>query len=229
MASKTLYDILEVSSSASIDSIRASYERLSVIFSESSPNPEEKLRANAVTQAFLTLGDPVKRAQYDKSLTLRSQPIVQNVEVIEPFWTMPKLIVLAVIVIFGGAYYYKYKKTEARLEAEKVIAAAKAKEAEEKAKAEAEQARFELAKQREEAMQEERLRRERDMAIRQFNSEQRTNQAQNNRTQQQERMTQTQRQREEAQAAADARRRLAQDKAELCRLERERYGRAISC
>jgi curved DNA-binding protein CbpA len=233
MASKTLYDILELSLSASPESIRAAYERLSAKFPESSANPDAKLQASAITEAFLTLGNPAKRAQYDKTLAARSQPVIYSVEAVEPFWTLPKLfILLAVIVIFGGASY-KYNKEQARLDAERAIAVAKAKEAEETAKAEAAKEQFELAKQREQALQEERQRRERDTMLRQFDAQQRTNRVENvvsdRGKEQRERMAQQQQQREEAQAAAATRQRLAQEKAELCRLERERYGRAISC
>ncbi len=233
MASRTLYDILEVSSSASTESIRAAYERMSAKFAETSTNPDAKLLGNAITEAFLTLGNPAKRAQYDKTLALRSQPVIYSVEAVEPFWTLPKFIILlAVIMIFGGAYY-KYNKAEARLQAERAIAVAKAKEAEETAKAEAAQQQSELAMERERALQEERQRREREAAIRRFDSEQRFNRVENvvtNRGKElEERRLQQQQQREEALAAAATRQRLAHEKAELCRIERERYGRAISC
>jgi colicin import membrane protein len=236
MASKTLYDILEVSLSASMESIRAAYERLSAKFSESSANPDVKLQAHAITEAFLTLGNPAKRAQYDKAMAVRSQSVIYSVEVVEPFWTLPKFIILlAVIVVFGGVYY-KYNKdtkAEARLQAERVIAAAKAKEAEETAKAEEAQEQFELAKQRDQTLQQERQRREQDAASRRFDFEQRANRIENvvslRSKEQDERRAQQQQQREDAQSAAAVRLRLAQEKAELCRKERERYGRAISC
>jgi colicin import membrane protein len=233
MASKTLYDILELSLSASSESIRAAYERLSAKFSENSANPDVKLRATAITEAFLTLSNPAKRAQYDKTLAARSQPVIYSVEAVEPFWTLPKFIILlTAIVIFGGAFY-KYNKEQVRLEAEKAIAVAKAKEAEETTKAEAARQQFELAKQREQALQEERQRREREVMLRQFDFQQRTNRVENtisDRSKElRERMAQQQQQREEAQAAAATRQRLAQEKAELCRKERERYGHAISC
>jgi curved DNA-binding protein CbpA len=237
MASKTLYDILEVSLNASPDSIRAAYERLSAKFPENSAIPAVQLQGKAITEAYLTLSNPVRRTQYDKRLAVRSQPVLQNVESIEPFWTVPKLIALAFIVIVVGGYYYKYSKEEARLAAEKAIAIAKAKEAEEKAKAEAEQQQFELAKQREEALQDAQQRRDRETALRQANIGQRMNQIQNDFSARskalQDRMAQQQQQqqqqREEAQAAAAARQQLARDKAELCRKERENYGHAISC
>ena len=231
--SKTLYDILEVSLSASPESIRAAYERLSAKFSESSANPAVKLQATAITEAFLTLNNPAKRAQYDKTLLVRTQPPAYSVEMVDPFWTLPKLIVLLAIVLAFGGMYYKHNKDQAKLEAEKAIAVAKAKEAEEKAKAEAAQQQFELAAQREQALQEERQRRERDAAFRQLDVQQRGNRIESvmsdRSKEQRERVALQQRQREEAAAAAAARQRIAQEKAELCRLERERYGRAISC
>jgi len=125
------------------------------------------------------------------------------------------------------------RANEARLEAEKVIATAKAKEAEVKAKAEAEQAQLELDKQRELALQEERQRREHDVALRQLSFERQRNEVMNStvttRQAMQDRIAQDRQRREEAHEAAAVRQRLAAEKAELCRKERERYGRTISC
>lgn len=78
MAGKTLYDILELSLSASPESVRSAYERLSAKFAADSLNPDAKLRADATTEAFLTLSNPAKRAQYDKTLATRSQPVIYN-------------------------------------------------------------------------------------------------------------------------------------------------------
>jgi curved DNA-binding protein CbpA len=230
---KTLYDILEVSKNASPESIRAAYERLSEKFSDSSAIPDAKLQATAVTEAFLTLSAPAKRAVYDQTLTARAQPVTYKLEAVEPFWTLPKFLLLLALVAASGGAYYKHNREQARLETERVIAIAKAKEAEAKAKMEAEQQQFELQKQREQALQEERQRRERDAAFQRFDFQQRGNRIENvmsdRSKEQRERMAMQQRQREEAAAAAAVRQRLAQEKAELCRLERERYGRAISC
>src|SRR5262245_38708631 len=172
MADKTLYDILEVSSGASPESIRAAYERLAAkhdpALPENSANPNARILHEAIKEAFLTLSNPDKRVKYDRSLTAATTGRMYNVEVVEPFWTVSKLIVLAVMVVFGGGYYYKHMKESARLEAEKTVAAAKAREAEEKAKAEAEQrqqAQIELQRQREAQMQDDRLRRERDASL----------------------------------------------------------------
>lgn len=237
MAAKSLYEILELSATASPDAIQAAHERLSKKLDPESPEnagkPDVKVQFDAVKEAFLTLSNPEKRAKYDKALALRSQPALRNVEVIEPFWTMPKMIVLAIIVVFGGGYYYKHKQTEARLAAEKAIAVAKAKEAEEKARAEAELAKIEFQRREQERIAEDRARRESEVALRRFSAEQqvqsRVELTSANRERQEQQRAQSQRQREEQQAAAAAQTRLARDKAELCRIERERYGRAISC
>jgi curved DNA-binding protein CbpA len=237
MAAKTLYELLEVSSNASPDAIRAAYERLIPKLDPDRPEnvskPDARIHHDTVKEAFLTLSNPAKRAQYDKTLAARSQPAIYNVEVIEPFWTLPKLIVVALIVVVGGGYYYSDKQTQAKLETEKAIATAKAKEAEENAKAEAAQARIDAQLARDQALMDARQRREHDAALRGFQQEQSMNQrteqgrAQRERAEQQR--AEAQQRREESQAVAAARQQAARDKAELCRIERERYGRAISC
>jgi colicin import membrane protein len=233
MAGKTLYDVLEVSSSASAETIRASYERLSAQLDPRKPenagNSNVKFVHDSVKEAFLTLGNPTLRAQYDKKLAMRAQPQVQYVEEAEPFWTIPKLATLVIIVIIAGGFYWKHQREVARLEAEQAIAAAKAKEAEEKAKAEAEQARLEVAKQLVNAAQDELQRRDREQALRQYSVDQRANASATQAQAYQARSAELQRQREEQQAASAARAQAAKDKAELCRMERARYGKAISC
>jgi curved DNA-binding protein CbpA len=237
MAARTLYELLEVSSNASPDAIRAAYERLIPKLDPDRPEnvskPDARIQHDAVKDAFLTLSNPAKRAQYDKTLAARSQPAFQHVEVIEPFWTLPKLIVVALVVVVGGGYYYSAKKTEAKLAAEKAIATAKAKEAEEKAKAEAAQARLEAQAAQQQRAMDERQRREHEAALRQFRTEQsanlRTEVAREQRERSERLRAESQQKRDESQATAAARQQAAREKAELCRMERERYGRAISC
>ena len=121
-----------------------------------------------------------------------------------------------------------------------MIAAAKAKEAEEKAKAEAEADRMALERAREQKAQERQQYNEQQRAVGQYRRDATTDavvsrslssydraQARGETTAQ--RAEEARRQREENQAAAAARQSLARDKAELCRMERERYGRSISC
>lgn len=239
MVDKTLYDILEVSPGAPSEVVLAAYERLSQKYDPQNPansgNPDIKILRLAVEDAYLTINNPGKRAQYDKKLEARARAMYQPVVVVESFWTTPKLIVIALIALAGGGYYYSQKKAEAKLAAEIAIAEARAQEAREaaeKARSTTEEARLILRQQQQERMAEDRARRERDQALRQFSNEQRAySSAANSPTmrERQEQQREFQRQREEQQAAVAARNVADKEKAELCRLERERYGRAISC
>lgn len=168
---KTLYYILEVSSTASPDAIRAAYERLSALYDPYSPENRGKadvrMRHDAVKEAFLTLCNPEKRARYDQTLAPRPSAALGTIEVVEPFWTLPKVIVLGIVLLVGGGLYYQHKQAEARLAAERAIAEAKVREAQAKAEAEAQaamQARIAeqqaRAKERERQNQEARTRHE---------------------------------------------------------------------
>lgn len=237
MADKTLYDILEVGSGASPEIIRAAYDQLSAKFDtksfEDGANPDLKIQHDAVKEAFLTLGNPVKRAQYDKKLGARYRAEIQYVEIVNPFWTVPKLMVVTLIVVIGGGYYYSYNQTKVKLAAEKAIAEVKAQEAVEKARAEAKQTQLEIQRQQQERFAEERARRESAQALQRFSMEQQANSRSTEnyaiRERQDRERANIQRQREEQQAAAAARAQIAREKAELCRMERDRYGRSISC
>lgn len=247
MAERTFYDILEVSHTASSEIIFAAYERLLAKFDPASPanadNAGARMQHDAVRQAYFTLGDAQRRAQYDRKLQLRSFTPV-SAPALEPFWTLPKMLIAGLIVLALGGFYFKHQRDQARVEAEKAIAVAQAKEAEEKARAQAEAER--LAYQREqnaerrERMEAARLRRERDADVRQFQRDARmaehASRFNNAYDRSMERSDEARRRaeenrvkREEMQAAAAARQQLARDKAELCRMERERYGRALSC
>ncbi len=190
MADRTLYDILEVSSTASQESIRAAYERLSEKYQglvDRGGDADARVHLDAVKQAFFTLANEEKRSQYDKRFEARASSGLRNVEVVETFWTLPKLIVIGLLVLGSGAVYYKYQRDQARIEAEKVIAETKAKQAAEVAKAEAEKEAFALQRQRESQSDEMRQRREREAALRQYSYdnriESRGNQAQSSQQQ----------------------------------------------
>ena len=246
MADKTLYDVLEVSATASSESIRAAYERLSGKFDPDRPenagNAAVRIQHDAVKEAFLALGNAEKRKLYDAKLA-RSRNVLENVQVVEPFWTLPKLIVAVLALVVMGGFYYSHQKENARLarvEAERQIAAARAKEAEEKTRLEIEQARIDSQQRRRDQVAEERLRREREIALQRLTVEQRdrdtyANQtartAERERTQKEaaERRTESQQRADETRAQNAAQQQAAQDRAALCRIERERYGKAISC
>ncbi len=248
MAERTFYDILEVSNTASSETISASYERLAAKLNPADEanvgNAAVRLQFDAIRQAYLTLSDADNRAQYDRKLALRNFTPVQPVEVLDSFWTVPKMLIAGIIVLGLAGFYFKHQKEQARLEAEKVIAVAKAREAETKARVDAETERLALQRESEreraERFEAARLRNERDSDVRQFQRENRVNEITNrvystmDRAQMQgevsaKRTEELRIKREEAQATAAARQQLARDKAELCRIERERYGKTISC
>jgi len=248
MAERSYYDILEVSNTASAEIIQAAYERLVTRFDPTQPanagNAAARVQYDAIRQAFVTLGNADKRAQYDRKLALRNSAPARPADVAETFWTLPKMMVAGVIVLGIAGFYFKHQKEQARLEAEKVIALAKAKEAQEKARAEAEAERLAMQRERErersERMTADRQRRERDSDLRQVQRNIRANEISNRvfsaadraearQDDYQKRAEESRIKREEAQATAAARQQLARDKAELCRIERERYGTAISC
>jgi colicin import membrane protein len=232
VADKTLYDILELSPTASPESIRAAYERLSGKYQELSDqtgDSDVRVQLAAVKQAFFTLANAEKRAQYDKRITLRDASVSSNIEVVEPFWTMPKLMVIALLVIGGGGVYYKHQKDQARIEAEKAVVEAKAKAETEKAKAEAEKERLTLQREREERMTTMQQQREREAALRQYSFDNRVGSMRSYSPQITQDSREAQRRREEAQAASAARQQYSRDRAELCRIERERYGYSSSC
>jgi curved DNA-binding protein CbpA len=237
VADKTLYDILEVSSGASPEAIKAAYARLSAKFAAGAvDNPQGKALADAVKEAFLTLGNPKLRAEYDAKIAGRSRSDPQHGGAVQSFWTLPKVIVLALVLVIGGTYYYLEKQTEMRLAAKKAIAEARATEAAEKAKAEAEQAKaateqaqLDYQRQRDEQKAEDRSRKQMAADVRQLSEQERQQDLAAQREQQAEQSKQAQRQQDQAQATADARAQAQRDRAELCRLERQKYGHAVSC
>ena len=241
---KSLYDILEVSTSASPEAIRAAYERLSArldpLIADNQGKEEARLAYEAVKDAFFTLSDPRKRERYDRNHGGRIEPAITRMEVVPPFWTLPKLIAVALVVLIGGGWYYKHREVEARLAAERAVAEARAKEAEAKAKAAAEAAAQARLLERQE---QDRLRRE-PMTRNELESARRSYEAERRRQETTDRYAQdrqarekqmradreeNQRQRAEAAAVAEARARAAREREELCRIERERYGRSYSC
>ena len=234
MAEKTLYDILEVSETASYETIRAAYERLSKVYSPDGAHAysasDAAIRYTAVKEAFFTLGNTEKRAAYDRKL----HAAFQAPATASAFGTRAKLLFVAAMLVgaIGGYTSYKSKQEQIRFTREAEIAAERAREAEQLARAESERANAEAA-QRQAKILEDRQRRERDVSLARFQHEQRVREVESRIHTDRERILQDratqQRRHEEAQAARIAVMRAHQERAELCRLERQRYGRSISC
>lgn len=221
--SNTLYDLLEVSQTASQSAISESYKRLYAGCAEQSACGDEDAtnRLIALREAFNTLSRPEKRKAYDLKLEARSSAPATESQSSFPFF---KLLLLAIVLGTCGVSYSKYQSVQeqARLEREKTAAATRMAELEaQKAREEkmdAEQA--ESRRRRDEAF--ERANREREYSYgKQVSRDiQRAETAVN-------REKEREREREERQRQYDAERQLAKEKATLRRLEAEnsRYPR----
>lgn len=223
----TLYDLLEVSQSASAESIAAAYQRLRAGPAEKAAAGDEDAtnRLIALREAFSTLSDPARRQRYDDGLIARE---LQN-EAPPPGRLWLKLAVIAVVVGFFGITYSRYQTAQqvARHEAERVAAAAKQAEAEARmAELEARRVReerFEAERQerqhqRQEAM--ERASRERDIAYGQQvsrNLERAEAESQRAKWREEQQKEQAERQR-----IAEAERQLNREKAYLRQIEMEK-------
>lgn len=263
MARKTLYEVLEISPKASPEVITAAYERLCTKYDPAQQaNPADakvRLRLAAIHEAYTTLSDAQKRAQYDDTLealrpkaTPASPPPMPVLAAVAPassppFWTWPKFLVACAMLLGLAVFYFNHVETRTRLETEARIAEAKAREAQEsqaKARADAEAQRLALQQERErerqQSLEEQRRFQERQAALQQLQSDHQRlavldkGRTEQERAQQQrdiaaQRNAEQRRRQDEQQATMAANQQLARERAELCRIERERYGRVISC
>src|SRR6185295_16677124 len=108
MADRTLYDVLEVSPDATPESIRNAFGRLSAKLDPDQPdnaaNPGARAQHAAIKEAFLTLENPGKRKRYDVELE-RKWAVFHHVEVVQPFWSLSRIVVIALALAVGGGGY----------------------------------------------------------------------------------------------------------------------------
>lgn len=229
---KTLYDLLEVSQTASPESIAACYRRLQAAQAALVGDPERGEDATnqliALREAYATLSDPVRRQAYDARLAARTADEHSPETAVSP---RLRLAVLAVLIGACGLGYAKYQSDREKAALEREQTAAAVRQAEIAVQQEREQAEHdrwaardaEYQRQREEARA--RLEHERDLAYgRQVSRDVQRAEQQAERERQRE---EQRRQREEQQRVYEAERRLAQEKATLRRIEAEnaRYPR----
>lgn len=223
--SRTLYDILEVARIASRDVIDASYERLREKLDPETPgNPKDdaaRLRFNALREAYITLSNPERRKQYDSRL--RS---LEWVEVVEPFWTPTRAVVLITVLALAGTSYWRYQSSQAAAEIVRITA-----EKEKAAKLEAEKQRREeeMAQRAQEQRRTAELRHQQSELERTRLYADQLSRSNNIERERYERQLQSDRQREEQArlrdrqlAEADARRQAAEDQRKLRELQYER-------
>lgn len=216
----TFYDLLEVSQSASHETIAAAYRRLHAKHAENvgAGNEDATNLLIALREAYGTLSDPERRRRYDGKLAVRSAEPAMPASRPRSFLV---LLALVAVIAISGSLYKKYQAEQeaARLERERIAAEAKA-------------AELALKKQREEALAADDAERERfrNEAIERFNRERDIaygNQVSRN-LQYAEQQAKRDEQREaqkrvlaERQQQHEAERQLARDKAYLRQLESE--------
>lgn len=222
MATQTLYDVLEVSQSASADAIGASYRRLHTRYTEQAAAGDDDAtnRMVALREAFATLSDPARRQRYDDNLAFRASLIEAPAAAASRPWLKPLLIAAVIGLSAIGYQKYQAEQAQARLEAERSIAATRLAEAEARQAAE-ERAAAELARRqalREQAI--ERANRERDLA---YGEEVTRRRERAEAEARREKLYDEQRkQRDEQQKQYDADRQLAREKAYLRQIEAEK-------
>src|SRR5215210_4594586 len=104
MPGQTLYEILEVRQTASQVAIRAAWERLSAQWDPVRPyntDAEARTRYAAIKDAYSTLGNPHKRAAYDKKLNG-----VSKASVSKRSGAMPKFVVVVIVALTIAGYNY---------------------------------------------------------------------------------------------------------------------------
>lgn len=112
---KSLYDVLEVSQSASQEAVRASFERLSAKYQEGRlptyNGMSQETAYNLIKDAFFTLGDPLRRETYDSRLrgpvaTPADSDI--DIELLNgPLLSLRTKILIALVLLGLGWYAYK--------------------------------------------------------------------------------------------------------------------------
>lgn len=223
---KNLYDLLEVSATASPDSIAASYRRLHARFAELQGGSEGEDATNqliALREAYSTLSNPERRAAYDEKLASRA--IAEQAQMSEPRSHAKLLVLLALIGAcgFGYARYQSNLAQQAVLEREKAAAEVRLAEIEaqrERERVERERyAARQAESQREQDERRARYERERDQEYGRQVS--RDLQRQEAAAQYEKQRDEQRKVREEQQRQNEAERRLAQDKATLRRMEAE--------
>jgi curved DNA-binding protein CbpA len=119
MAGKNLYEILEVASNATAETLEAAYrvqcERLKA---RKDPDTARVMRL-AADEAYHTLSNAQTRAQYDLKLRQSAIVITQVAAIDDSSWFSRNwawLVVLAILMGGGGYFYDKNKKERAAAE-----------------------------------------------------------------------------------------------------------------
>lgn len=119
---KTLYDLLELSQTASQEAVGAAYHRLSAKISGTDEDAEN--RRKILDETFFTLSQPARRERYDKTLAaanLSSDAAFYDNGRMQP---ITKFLLILFLIAICGFSYAKYSKDKeaAKLERERIVA-----------------------------------------------------------------------------------------------------------
>lgn len=123
-----LYELLEVSQSASAETINANYQRLHAAYSEKAASGDND-GTNfliALREAHSTLSNPERRKRYDEKLAIRDteQLLADDPPLARPFF---KALVIVGLIGVCGIGYAKYQAEQEKAHAERERAIAEAK------------------------------------------------------------------------------------------------------
>lgn len=262
---KSLYDVLQVSSSADVEVIEAAHSRLQEKLKNTSGADAENER-KLLQMAYDTLSDVDKRRRYDQERSARDpdRPVVRQpvpVSVMPPvpyrsewagtfmeWWSSPKMtaLVTAAVALIGIALYLNYSKegkktavssdkvSNEKIKIEKIDAGRvenervfidRAIDTVNKEIDYSKDVAHRVLDQRQQQLDHSRRLTEQRMEM----ERQRAEAQQQNLAQNKQRMEEMRQRQLDAQAEAAARARIERERMELCRMERDRYGRSISC
>ena len=119
---KTLYDLLEVNSTATQDSIHSSFHKLSAKhdpnLAENIGSEDARVRYNLIKDAFFTLGDADRRQRYD--LSLSSEVAVAQLPKPRDFWSWENVALIFLIALVSYGYYSHHEHEKAKLQHEQL-------------------------------------------------------------------------------------------------------------
>lgn len=220
---------------------------------ENATDARVRMKHETIQQAFATLSDPVKRVLYDQQHGQPAQsapPAQAPASATAYFWSLPTMAVAGIIVLALAMLYTQHRENEARLRNEAAATVTQAQEALQRAgmaQAESRTTQVAVRQDQERRVEEIRAQGQVQLALLQFQADtQREQQRERQQMETQERNraaqeqaaqreqqrrldAESRRKQEESQAAVAARQQLARDRNDLCILERQRYGRALSC
>lgn len=221
---RTLYEILEVSESASQEVIHAAYSRLaeklkSKIAREDAPDAEVLLKATS--DAYRTLSNPQARQRYDAALATKNVVYEEYV----PFWTKTKIALASVMMVIVFGVYAKHSRDIEREQTERARIAAEQATKEKQAKLDEEKDRLEREKdmqsRRDAALQQSQFERDRRYADSVSSSRTQTQAYDQQRAEREQRSAQQRGDSDRQRQDQDARRQAEADKRKLRELEYE--------